>query len=283
MTIVAVWREADALWCVADTRISRPMEKGSVNVTTDAGGKLFPLRITCRKEAFFQHGVLFMNRPHHDQKVGVAFAGNVTAATQTITTMVLVCQELHTEKDDQIPALCDVAFLLSRVSAQYAAHVRSATLDLSTRNLFSFVIFGFCPVAQELQAWMIEEEVKDEQTTVSVKRCSTSSETDVIVLGSQQARFRELLTEFRSNGRDEFDRSTRWPKLVVEKMVLESRGDVGGSVSIGLATKDGFENRWTSAPDVPGQPRGRRLLNGIDVDEIIGRIGPARVGGFGQA
>src|SRR5262249_23646793 len=90
MTVIAIWYEQsdDAIWSVADTRISRPGCSGGHVVQTDSGAKLFSLPISCRELAANP----FLRRmPYYNTTFGFAFAGDVLPAAMTIATATALC------------------------------------------------------------------------------------------------------------------------------------------------------------------------------------------------
>ncbi|WP_105434944.1 hypothetical protein [Neorhizobium tomejilense] len=134
-----------------------------------------------------------MNTPHYDQKVGIAFAGNAIAASQTMATMLQVCQELHTGSQAEIPALGDIAFLTARVAKHYVTELRQSLNDMSSVSQLNLIVFGFCPVRGNLETWTLADEVKDREISVSCRKHLMKVGVP-ITIGSQRHRFEEQLS-----------------------------------------------------------------------------------------
>ncbi|MGN7734346.1 hypothetical protein [Ensifer sp. 22564] len=270
MTIAAVWQEEGLLWCVSDTRISRPGNSGLI-ITTDAGAKIYPLWILCRRIADVRDGAPFIFQPHFARRVGLVFAGNILIASQAIATISSLCQSLETLREGEFPSLENIGELLRKIVALYVADFRGALGDLATPNLIEVVLFGGCPINNELQIWSVRDEVVDGAFDVYLTR-RPAAPGEVTAIGSQRERLMTLLNQPRQAPADEF----RLPKRLVQQMANEGAGDVGGSITIAFASLEGFELHWTAAPDAT------RRMNGVDI-EALGRIGPAMIGGRGMA
>jgi hypothetical protein len=274
MTIAAVWREEDVLWCVSDTRLSRPGKSGLI-VTSDSGAKIFPLLMMCRQTASIDPaGYPVVYQPHFIRRLGVVFAGNILIASQVIATVTSLCQSLETIEHGAVPQLSDIGELLRKITELYVCDFRSATNDMGTPNLVDFLLFGGCPVSNDLQIWNVRDEVSTGLSVSLTKRGGKDG--DIVTVGSQQEKFRELLPSFQEQG------LSRLPKHAIDQMARDGRGDVGGSIAVAYARPDGFEYCWTVSPITPGEPIASRKMNGIDLDSI-GEIGPAHVGGKGMA
>lgn len=276
MTIAAIWQEERLLWCVSDTRISRPGNSGLI-ITTDAGAKIYPLLILCRRVADVRAGAPFIFQPHLARRVGLVFAGNILIASQAIATISSLCQSLETLREGDIPSLEDIGELVRKIVRLYVADFRSALGDLVTPNLIDVVLFGGCPINNELQIWNVRDEVTDGSFDVTLTR-RPAVPGDVTVIGSQKDRFMTLLNQSRqAAGANE----NRLPKRLVQQMANEGAGDVGGSITIAFARLEGFELHWTVSPVAEGNSAATRKMNGVDID-ALGHVGPAVIGGMGM-
>jgi hypothetical protein len=280
MTIAAVWHDTEGVWVAADTRISRPDRSGSgVAITTDAGAKVYPLPISCRMAPRNLTELATFGPLFYKGTLGLAFAGNVSAASQAIATMSLACGQL-TGSASTPPSLDDLASLLGRILKRYVENIREVTNNLKDRGLCDFVIFGKCPASNEMQIRHISDEFDGSEVTIRITDVSTSASFPGVIIGGEDERTR-FLSRYAQLRID--NTAARLPKRIVAEMAGEGRGAVGGSVSIGLADfTSEFRVYWTAEPIRYGEPTARRTLNGIDIDVELGRVGPLVIGTFGM-
>lgn len=101
MTVVAIWFEPadDALWAVADTRISSKGSQG-VTISTDSATKIFAIPIRCHQPATASN---LRRLPFYTTSVGFAFAGDVVPATMTVATAGTFLQNLVTVGGSKSP------------------------------------------------------------------------------------------------------------------------------------------------------------------------------------
>jgi hypothetical protein len=101
---------------------------------------------------------------------------------------------------------------------------------------------------------------------------------DVLMLGSGRDRAIDKLAHLRRDS-DPHGRTARLPKLAIDALVKEdTKGDVGGSLSIGIASRQGFGLYGFVQPIEVGKPPAWRAFNGIDLDSEIGVVGPCVIG-----
>jgi hypothetical protein len=79
MTVAAIWRDADGLWAVADTRLSSAGPTAATQSITDHGPKLFPLAVTVWQPG--RSG--FFNSVRSHNVIGYMYAGQVGPALAT--------------------------------------------------------------------------------------------------------------------------------------------------------------------------------------------------------
>ena len=274
MTVIVVWYEKpdNALWSVADTRISRPGQGGGQVVLTDSGAKLFSLPVSCREVSTDPSVKRY---PYYASTFGYAFAGDVLPAAMTIATTITITQELIAYDAKLPPRLADIANLVRRLSERFSREVLSSSHG--NYGKFEAVVFGYCPHANALGAFHLRPELSQGQLSVSMSECAIGHDDSALVFGNGRTRAIDKIAQLRSEG-DHHRRTVRLPKLAVEALIREDSGDVGGSLSVGIAGHWGFSLYGSVQPIEEGKPPARRTFNGIDLDEEIGMVGPCAVG-----
>jgi hypothetical protein len=94
----------------------------------------------------------------------------------------------------------------------------------------------------------------------------------IVILGSGRPKLEEKINSIRVDG-DKFGRKGRIPKLASEAVIEENAGDVGGSLSIGIA--DRFEYHlysWLRPVEV-GKSRAVLSFNGIILNQETAYVG----------
>lgn len=260
MTIAAIWLEnAETLWCVSDTRISRPTEAG-VEITTDAGSKIYSLLVRCcvpGPNGFFDE-VIFQ------RSFGFVFAGTVSPAVMTVATASNLLQSLVTF--GPVPTLKEIAEFLEKIGKRFADEMK-----LSSRIFgdFEACIFGKCPVSGILERWRF-----------STAGGSSDLFGDLrlpLLLGtsSAQSEFLQILADRLETTGGEL---RRLPQEIVSSMLEATKTvEVGGALSIGIVSGGEFKNYFYAKPAGLGGRQVWRSFNGIDLDEI-GPVGLCSIG-----
>jgi hypothetical protein len=262
MTIVAIWLEPsdDALWAVADTRISAPGEAGGAIIRTDSGAKLFALPISC-----FRIGSepSYRRHRHYSTSVGFAFAGDVLPATMTYATASTFLQNLGTVETADPPLLSDVAKLVRTVAIGFSKE--SLASSNGKYGEFEASLFGWEAHLNRFVVYHLTPKISSESFSIDIHEHFPNDNRTVLMMGSGRSRLSSKIDTIRQNGKDEFGRSGRIPKLAVEGIVREDVGDVGGSLSISIATQWGYELYSWVRPIEIGKPDATIAFNGIDL------------------
>jgi hypothetical protein len=270
MTIVAIWFEPgdNALWSVADTRISAPGEAGGAIIRTDSGAKLFALPISC-----FRIGSdpFYRRRPHYNTSVGFAFAGDVLPATMTYATASTFLQNLGTVESADPPLLSEVAELIRTVAMGFSKE--SLASSNGKYGAFEASLFGWEPHLNRFAAYHLTPKISSGSFSIDIHEHFPSDNRAVLTMGSGRSRLSSKINTIHQNGKDEFGRSGRVPKLAIEGIVREDVGDVGGSLSIGIATQWGYELHSWVRPIQTGKPDAIMAFNGIDLHGDLPQVG----------
>jgi len=274
MTVVAIWyeREYDILWSVADTRISKPGPTGGYVFSTNSGVKLFSLPISCRVIGLDPS---IRQAPYFSTSFGFAFAGDVLPAVMTVATVTTIAQEFIASSAESRPSLWNIAELVRKLSERFSKEVLASTNQRIGR--FDAAVFGLCPIANAFEVYHLHPEGLNKNFCMRINHCEISDSVPCVVLGSGKERLLEKLEEFRSSG-EPFGRTVRLPMFAVDAIIREDHGDVGGSRSLGIASRLGFSLYSSLVPFELGKPLAWRSFNGIDLDTEIGMVGPCMVG-----
>jgi len=270
MTVVTIWLEPsdDALWAVADTRISSPGPGGGFTISTDSAAKLFAIPVQCHRPS---GDIGFRRVPHYTTSIGFAFAGDLVPATMTVATASTFLQNLITTGSSDPPRLSEIAQMIGRLAARFS---KEKLFSSNGRyGKFESAVFGWCPVLNRFAVYELKPSSDQAQFEIECLECLPEDDKQVVSFGSGAMRLNELIAHIRQNV-DEFHRTSRFPKLAVEALIRENNlGDVGGSLSIGLANRFEFQLYAHVTPIVPGSPAAKMCFNGIELFEEIGLIG----------
>jgi len=278
VTIIAVWYEKydDLLWSVADTRLSSPGDHGHI-ITTDRGAKLFALPVVCSD---YPDDGSVERTPYFSSTNGFAFAGDVVSAITTYATASTLLQELTSSGARVPPTLNDVGQLVRRVAERVSQDVLASS---NGRRAFEAAIFGFCPGVQRFEIYRLHPKFEGMNFEMALTKVVATPDGEMIlILGTGRERLEQRIAQMRQRGSDSHGRRIRFPKCAIEMMVAEDLGDVGGSVSIGMAKRSGFQALFS----VRRGPDARVLhtqFNGIDLSEDVGMVGPCFIGMTGIA
>ena len=138
MTVVAIWFEPvdDALWAVADTRISSRGSQG-VTISTDSATKIFAIPVRCHRPTTTSN----MRRlPYYTTSVGFAFAGDIVPATMTVATAGTFLQNLITVGAANPPKLSEVAEVVRRLAVRFSKEKLSSSNG--QHGTFEAAVFG---------------------------------------------------------------------------------------------------------------------------------------------
>jgi hypothetical protein len=272
MTIVAIWLETadQGLWSVADTRISNRGREGIV-VLTDSGAKLLVLPVLCQRLPHKPEEIGTVV-PHFSTTFGFAFAGGSLPALLTYATATTLLQNLASVKEDLPPKLSEVAVLVQRLAQRFSDEIRAAQNSQTAQ--FECAVFGWCPLEKRFQIFHI---AAASGTKLSTRQTDPKNENEVVLLGNGQEAFWRRLEQFQRDG-EPHGRKGRWPKLVVESMAVEGEGQIGGSLSIGIADPRGYKLYSWVRPVEHGKSSALLSLNGLNVQTDIGSIGRYFIG-----
>src|SRR5262249_10367261 len=105
---------------------------------------------------------------------------------------------------------------------------------------FTFAIFGWCPVLSRFAIYRSTPHYESSRFYLESSETLPRDTSTVVSFGSGEARLKEHIANIREHG-DRFQRTGRIPKLAIEALLGQDQvGDVGGSPSIGIATKVDF-------------------------------------------
>ncbi len=268
MTIAAVWyEEADkCIWVAADTRISRPSAHGGAFVSTDSGAKIHALPVICRPIPTTEN---FEPSSFFETAYGFVFAGSVTAATMTLATASTFTQSLQSYAGKLPPRLEEIARFVSQIGFRFSAEISQN--NGAGAGDFEAAVFGKCPWSNKFEIFVFRcRSIASEQKFSTVENMLAPT-----VLGSPAAKgeFDRELMQLRKAGE-----ACRLSKAAISQLLRgSSLLEVGGALSLGQASAQGFRLFWHPEPIVEGKPQARRAFNGIDLD-MLGPVGPCIVG-----
>lgn len=274
MTIAVIWQEGGYQWCAADTRLVT----GSANKpTTEIAAKIFaiPVVVTAMDQENFRR------TPHYWTKYGFAYAGSAFPASMTAVTASTLLQSLARQGDrSNPPTFEEIARFVHRLAERFMKERRQFS-ELIGQNadegLFSAAFFGWCPHEMKYKVAYIDGRIDGGFRVELTFPDAPQEEGDPwLIVGSARETFNNALEEYRQT---ELHITSRLPRRVIDKMVAEGKNEtVGGSTSIGVAHKTGFDILWVVEPITQGQPPARRVFNGLDLDDEIGQVGQYLVG-----
>jgi hypothetical protein len=207
--------------------------------------------------------------------IGYMYAGQVGPALATYSFSSAVLQNLIATSGIPNPRLSEVVEFVRATAERY---MRNWAEYVPGNALFNTLLFGWCNIDHELQAYQLIPRVES-NLLVAAKRVNVS---EPIPIGSGARDFARCLQNLRASG-DLHGRSARLPMLAVESLVSNQvREDVGGDIQIGFATSQGLRIMTRVRPIVPGKPQAFCSFLGIDTEEL-GQVGLCRIGITGLA
>lgn len=247
---------------MADTRISNSGQSGGLTISTDNGSKLFALPIVCRT---LPSSTDLEQRINHVQSIGFAFAGDVSPATMTFSTAATLLQHLSTPVFVSPPSLRDIADLVRKIASTFSGQWLSSTMNHYGR--FEAAIFGYCSQLNQYVAYHLSSKPTFD-SPICITRHLFEDECDILVLGSGKQQLICEIERIKRNG-DEYGRTGRVPKLAIEAMVKhDSCSGVGGSLSIGLASRLDYNLYSWVRPVEYGKPEAVMSYNGFDLTAV---------------
>lgn len=234
MTLAIVWyRERfDAVWAVADTRISRPADDGDVSVLTDSGPKIYRIPVYCT----FNNGGKIERA--YATSFGFVFAGYLLSALSTHAFASTCTENLYSEtKRSGPPSLVSVAELYRKVGERYVKEICSRLpYDFDFRTVvFQGIIFGFCPRQKRYAMYQLEPLFSG--GTFSFARGEAQLEAGrFFPIGSGTQSFVEMNEEMHRQN------PTKTGVMITFERYLQRqpRKDVGGHFQIGVCDRQGF-------------------------------------------
>lgn len=266
MTIVAIWYEPtdDVLWAVADTRISAEGEMG-VYIRTDSAAKLLSLPIACRMLSNDPSVELI---PFYTTTYGFTYSGNPTLALMTFANASAILQQLTSISRTDPPRLREVVQVVQSLAVRY---LTEAWKNDQNYPGFECAVFGYCPHSTRFEIYHFVPTAKVPVVAFSLTETCPINDSQIVVFGSGKNDLLEEISKIRING-DVYGRKARSPKLAIELMIETNKNlTVGGSLSIGIATRYRFQQYAWVSPLEKGKPHAKRAFNGIDLDsDIVG-------------
>ena len=217
----------------------------------------------------------FNPSPHFATSLGYSFAGDVLPATMTFATASTFLQNLVTTGSANPPMLKDVAELVRRLSERFSKE--SLAGSNGKYGLFESAVFGWCPHRDRFAIYHLSPKLTSSSFLVEITEILPADEFSVTILGSGKKRLLEKIENIRTHG-DKFLRTARIPKSAAEAIIEEDQGDVGGSLSIGIANRWRYDLYSWVHPVEPGRPQAVMSFNGIDLQNEINHVGHYLIG-----
>lgn len=263
MTIAVLWyrEKFDALWCLADTRISN----GDA-VVVDTGPKVLPLRVNVYKQV--DDGPWGAE----DTRVyGYSYAGSTLSGMSTYAMATGCCHALaRNNKSARLPSLKEVADLV----AACAAHCirdgasRQSSSDVGLQK-FAFValVFGYCPRAERYRGFAIEPSISERDFAVHSRELSIEAGV-YYPIGSGSEMFDKLMQKQRAPRQGVLH-------AFADLFSGSQSSSVGGHLQAGIAMRHGFD--VCPVLHITEQRTARMSLLGMDIDTDI-KLDGFRVG-----
>jgi hypothetical protein len=137
---------------------------------------------------------------------------------------------------------------------------------------FAAAIFGWCPILNRFAIYELRPRLTSSTFEMQIEETLPKDNRLVVSFGTGAARLIRKIDEIREQG-DKYNRTARIPKCAAEVLIEEDEGDVGGSLSIGSATRDGFHLYSYVTPIVKGKPEAMLSFNGIELGQGAGLVG----------
>src|SRR5262249_1290377 len=150
--------------------------------------------------------------------------------------------------------LSEIAVMIGRLAERFSKE--SLASSSGKYGEFTAAVFGWCPILNEFAIYKLEPRQTASTFQVVCEEHRPKDNSTLVSFGSGSARLAKQIDHLRQHG-DQFHRTARIPKVAVETLVEEDVGDVGGSLSIGAATRNGFRLYSYVYPIVRGKPEAK--------------------------
>jgi hypothetical protein len=269
MTVVAIWLEPteQVLWSIADTRISAPGPTGGRKIMTDSCAKHFAIPIHCQAARM---NLDFRRKTPYQSSIGYAFACDVFPATMTLATASTFLQNLTTVGSDDPPRLSEIAAMIGLLGQRFSKEALGSSNG--EYGKFTAAVFGWCPTLNRFAIYELTPRLTSSTFEMQIEETLPKDNLSIVSFGSGAARLIQQIDNIRQHG-DKYNRTARIPKLAAEVLIEQDMSDVGGSLSIGAATRDGFRLYSYVTPIVKGKPEAKISFNGIDLGQEARLVG----------
>jgi len=267
MTVAAIWRQNNYLWCAADSRLVAGKQD---QVVTEKVAKIHSIPIAIHAQDM--DGCL--RTPHYWTQYGFVYAGSAAPASMTAITASTLLQQLARQgSQTSPPRFEEIAEFVRKVAQQFMTERRQLGGDAK----FWSALFGWCPHASDWKVAHISPQGSESDFRVELDfpPAPITDGAPWLVLGTGQKVFEETYAKLTANGSPP---SLQIPNKVIEKMIEENLDEtVGGTISVGAAHENGFVlfhsdgvNPWDTSEPL-------RLFNGLDLDRDLGDVFPYKV------
>lgn len=230
MTLLVVWHRhhSNEVWCAADSRLSR----GNA-VATDHGPKIFPIPVQCH----VQQGKGDSWRSVRRYSFGFGFSGSSLAATSTHALASACTQSLASKDGKDRPVSVEaVAELYRRVGESQVRDLAGRVTTAPEANFFSGVVFGYCWARKNFAGFEIAPHMSADGFSMQMREMVLEPPT-FYPFGSGTEDFLRLSYELRNH-------PDAGVLTTLKHMVSQGEHpEVGGSVQIGISSREGFQLR----------------------------------------
>jgi hypothetical protein len=178
-------------------------------------------------------------------------------------------QNLGTFGSGDPPTLRDLARSVSWLAERYSKESLSGSNG--KYGVFEAAVFGWCPHLNAFVVYHLHPDIAQNSFSLRIDELIPDKDSEAIVLGSGRERLLNRIDLIRarntSQDRDEV------PRLAAEAIIREDTGDVGGSLSIGVATHRGYELLSWISPATQEGNQAIRTFNGIELNDETQRVG----------
>lgn len=247
MTIVAIWKIPNGIYCASDTKISQ-VQKAQDDVVSDdlhqtltlLGSKIFPMAATVWENQFENGGVY--RKSVATYPFGFAFAGSTLGATSAFAICSAILSNLVCTK---------VSILSLEAIAKFFAKISQRFLDKDRE--FEMAVFGFCQATKKYRIFHITGETQFD----SLEHVGG----EALLLGSHKAEVAQLISARSPD--------TIAPIRTLNKLIKEETyKDIGGELNLATVNQFGFVPMLRIKPVVMGQPSAEFSFLGLSEREL---------------